>query len=114
MGGGSSLRGYEYQLVGPIDKKNIPLGGRSFVEFSTELRVRINSDYGIVTFIDGGNVYNSTIPNFKNGIYWGIGVGLRYYTQFGPLRVDVAFPLRKRSTGIDKAYQLYFSIGQAF
>ena len=50
MGGGSSLRGYEYQLVGPIDKKNIPLGGRSFVEFSTELRVRINSDYGIVTF----------------------------------------------------------------
>ena len=68
----------------------------------------------LLLLIDGGNVYNSTIPNFKNGIYWGIGVGLRYYTQFGPLRVDVAFPLRKRSTGIDKAYQLYFSIGRLF
>ena len=44
----------------------------------------------------------------------GIGVGLRYYTQFGPLRVDIAFPLRKRAAGVDKAYQLYFSIGQAF
>ena len=44
----------------------------------------------------------------------GVGVGLRYYTQFGPLRADIAIPLHKRVGGIDKAYQLYFSIGQAF
>ena len=114
VGGGGSLRGYEYQSVGPIDKKNIPLGGRSFIEISTELRIRINNNYGMVAFIDAGNVYNSVIPNFKNGMRCGVGVGLRYYTQFGPLRADIAIPLHKRVGGIDKAYQLYFSIGQAF
>ena len=68
----------------------------------------------MVAFIDAGNVYNSVIPNFKNGMRCGVGVGLRYYTQFGPLRADIAIPLHKRVGGIDKAYQLYFSIGQAF
>jgi translocation and assembly module TamA len=53
------------------------------------------------------------LPKFKTKMHWGTGVGLRYYTEFGPLRVDIGFPLNKRK-GLDKAYQLYFSIGQAF
>lgn len=112
-GGGSSIRGYSFQKVGPLDSKNAPLGGRSIFEISNELRFRLTDSYGLVTFVDGGNVFDSTIPDFKGGMLWGAGVGIRYYTGFGPLRFDIATPLRKR-IGVDDSFQLYFSIGQAF
>jgi len=112
-GGGGSIRGYGYQLVGPLDTQNDPLGGRSFVEFSTELRLRIAEDHGVVAFLDGGNTFDATYPDFYGGVLWGAGLGYRYFTSFAPLRVDVAVPLDKRS-GVDDAFQLYFSIGQAF
>ncbi len=112
-GGGGSVRGYGYQLAGPLDAQNDPLGGRSFVELSTELRLRVAEDYGVVAFVDGGNAFNAAYPDFDGGLLWGAGLGLRYYTSFGPIRVDIAVPLDKRSS-VDSAYQLYFSIGQAF
>lgn len=112
-GGSGSIRGYGYQLAGPLDADNDPLGGRSFVEFSTELRLRILEDYGMVAFVDGGNVFDSTYANFENNLLWGAGIGFRYYTSFGPVRADIAVPLNKRA-GVDDAFQLYFSIGQAF
>lgn len=112
-GGGGSVRGYGYQLAGPLDAQNDPLGGRSFVELSTELRLRVAEDYGVVAFIDGGNTFDAAYPDFDGGLLWGAGLGLRYYTSFGPLRADIAVPLDKRP-GVDSAYQLYFSIGQAF
>lgn len=112
-GGGGSVRGYGYQLAGPLDAQNDPLGGRSFVELSTELRLRVAEDYGMVAFIDGGNTFDAAYPDFDSGLLWGAGLGFRYYTSFGPLRADIAVPLDKRP-GVDSAYQLYFSIGQAF
>lgn len=112
-GGASSIRGYGYQLAGPLDAQRDPLGGRSLVETSIEMRFRVKEDYGFVTFIDGGNAYDSAVPDFKGGMRFGAGAGLRYYTSFGPLRADIAVPLDKRP-GVDDSYQLYFSIGQAF
>lgn len=112
-GGAGSIRGYGYQLVGPLDNNNGPLGGKSLVELSSELRFRIKDDYGIVPFIDCGNAFASKTPNSKGNLLCGSGIGFRYYTLFGPLRIDVAVPLNKRK-GIDSAYQLYFSIGQSF
>ncbi len=112
-GGAASVRGYGYQLAGPLDSSLHPLGGRSVMETSAELRLRIKQDYGLVTFIDGGNAYDTALPDVTSGMRYGAGLGARYYTSFGPLRADVAVPLNRRR-GVDAAYQLYFSIGQAF
>lgn len=112
-GGGGSVRGYGYQLVGPLNAQNNPLGGKSFVELSTELRLRVTQDYGLVAFVDGGNVSNKTYSHFSSSLLWGAGIGFRYYTGLGPIRIDIAMPLNKRR-GVDSALQFYFSIGQAF
>ncbi len=109
-GGGGSVRGYGYQRLGPFDPNGDPVGGRSLAEFSIEARYRFG-DFGIVPFIDGGNSYASTTPTFSS-IKLGAGIGGRFYTNFGPLRVDVATPLNRRKG--DGRIALYISIGQAF
>jgi translocation and assembly module TamA len=114
-GGGGSIRGYQYQKVGPLDAENDPLGGRSLLEVGAELRLRLGERFGVVPFVDGGTVFVD--PDFRSDeddtIRWAAGVGFRYYTLIGPLRVDFAFPLNKRE-GIDDDFQFYVSIGQAF
>ena len=112
-GGGGSVRGYGYQEVGPLDDDGDPLGGRSVLETSVELRMKVTEKIGAVAFVDGGNVYESEYPDFEGGYYYGAGVGARYYTDFGPLRFDIAVPLNKREN-VDSAFQFYISIGQAF
>ncbi|HEX7850107.1 MAG TPA: BamA/TamA family outer membrane protein [Sphingomonas sp.] len=109
-GGGGSVRGYGYQRLGPFDPNGDPVGGRSVNEFAIEARYRFGN-YGIVPFIDGGNSYASSMPKFTD---WklGAGIGGRFYTNFGPIRVDVATPLNKRKG--DSRIALYISIGQAF
>ena len=109
-GGGGSVRGYGYQRLGPFDPNGDPVGGRSLAEFSLEARYRFG-DFGIVPFIDAGNSYKSTTPTFSS-IKLGAGIGGRFYTNFGPLRVDVATPLNRRKG--DGRIALYISIGQAF
>lgn len=113
VGGSGSIRGYAYQLVGELDTLRRPFGGRSFIEASVELRIKVKEDIGIVTFLDAGHVYSGFKPDFKKKIIKGAGFGFRYYTNFGPLRADIGFPLNRRKK-IDKAFQLYFSIGQSF
>lgn len=80
--------------------------------YSLEMRSRFGEDFGVVLFYDIGNVYKSYIPNFCIGLRQSVGVGIRYYTPIGPLRLDIAFPLNKRS--IDHDLEAYFSIGQSF
>ncbi|MEH6547468.1 MAG: autotransporter assembly complex family protein [Sneathiella sp.] len=112
-GGGGSIRGYKYQTVGPLDSKNDPIGGRSLLEIGFEARMRITEDIGLVPFIEGGNVYESMVPDFSDEFLWGAGLGFRYYTAVGPIRFDVAVPLDRRKN-VDDAFQFYISIGQAF
>ena len=112
-GGGGSVRGFVYQSAGPRDAFNNPLGGASIVEGSIEFRQRIGKSFGAVAFIDAGSAYTDTLPNFSEfAPRVGTGVGVRYYTDFGPARLDVGFPLNPRPG--DAPFGLYVSIGQAF
>ena len=111
-GGGGSIRGYEFQSVGDLDRFDDPIGGRSVIEVSGELRVRATDEIGIVPFVDGGTVYEESYPDFSNTFRWAAGLGLRYFTGFGPLRLDVAFPINGRDS--DDFFQFYVSFGQAF
>ncbi|RQD78563.1 BamA/TamA family outer membrane protein, partial [Desulfonatronospira sp. MSAO_Bac3] len=110
-GGGGSIRGYAYQKVGPMEDGD-PIGGLALAEVNTELRFKLSRNSGLVMFLDGGQAYEDSYPDFSENLRWGTGIGYRYYTDFGPLRADIAFPLNRRSK--DSAYQLYLSIGQAF
>lgn len=112
-GGGGSIRGYEFQSVGPLDENNDPIGGRSLLELSLELRFRVNETFGVVPFLDGGNVYDDELPDFSEDLQWAGGLGLRYFSAIGPIRFDIAFPINRRS-GVDDAFQFYISIGQSF
>jgi len=113
-GGGGSVRGYGYQSIGPRDANNDPVGGRSLVEFSLEARVRtgfFGGNLGIVPFIDAGNVYTSSSPDFS-GLRYGTGLGVRYYSDFGPIRIDVGTPINPQPG--DSRIAVYVSLGQAF
>lgn len=110
-GGGGSVRGYEYQSIGPFDEDNTPLGGKSLLELSLEARIRLKNNFGIAAFIDAGEVGNEEIPAFAD-LRMGAGLGLRYYTGFGPLRLDIATPVNPREG--DQNLLVYLSIGQAF
>lgn len=109
-GGGGSVRGFGYQELGPKDVNNDPIGGRSVNEFAVEGRYRFGN-YGIVAFVDAGQVYESSMPKFSDMRY-GVGVGGRFYTNFGPFRADIAMPIN-RQPGESK-FALYIGIGQAF
>ena len=109
-GGGGSVRGFGYQQLGPLDPEGRPIGGTSLIEGAIEGRYRFG-DYGAVAFVDAGQVYEKSVPDFS-GIRMGVGVGARYYTNFGPLRVDVATPLGRKKG--ESRFNLYISIGQAF
>jgi translocation and assembly module TamA len=109
-GGGGSVRGFGYQKLGALDPNGDPIGGRSLNEGAIEGRYRFGN-YGVVAFLDAGQSYSSTTPKFSD-LRYGVGIGGRFYTNFGPLRVDVATPLGRRAG--EARFNLYVSIGQAF
>ena len=111
-GGGGSVRGYGYQMAGPLDAGGNPIGGISSIETGIELRTKITQTIGIVTFFEGGNVYDRSIPDFTENLRWGAGIGGRYYSPFGPVRLDIATPINRRPA--DDLIQFYISLGQAF
>ena len=110
-GGGGSVRGFAYQAVGPRLSNNTPEGGLSLAEASVELRHRINTQWGVVAFVDAGSVGLSETPEFNHASF-GAGVGVRYNLGFGPLRFDLATPLNPRQG--DSRIEAYISIGQSF
>jgi len=112
VGGGGSIRPYGYQMAGPLDIGNVPIGGRSSLALNLEARIKITDTIGIVPFVDAGSYYESPVPQLGRTLLYGVGLGLRYYTAFGPLRLDLATPLHKRTA--DSPIQVYISLGQAF
>jgi translocation and assembly module TamA len=109
-GGGGSVRGFGYQELGPKDPDNRPIGGRSLVEAAAEVRYRFGN-YGAVAFVDAGQVSTSSTPGFDD-LRFGVGLGGRFYTNFGPMRLDVATPIGRRPG--ESRVSIYISIGQAF
>jgi translocation and assembly module TamA len=110
-GGGGSVRGYGFQRAGPIDSNDTPVGGLSSAEASLEFRYKLTETIGIVPFVDAGNVYDTAFPDLSKRLFIGAGIGARYYTGLGPLRLDIAAPLHRRSG--DRPFQIYVSQGQA-
>jgi translocation and assembly module TamA len=111
-GGGGSVRGYDYQSVGPRNEHDRPLGGLAQVETGAEARLRFTESLGAVAFLDGGMVYSQATDNIFQDLLWGAGAGLRYFTPLGPVRLDAAVPLDRRPG--DSSWHLYISLGQSF
>jgi translocation and assembly module TamA len=110
-GGGGSVRGFAFQRLGPVDPVfDDPIGGRSLTEFALEARVRFGN-FAVVPFLDAGNVSTSPLRKFED-LRLGAGLGVRYHTRFGPIRVDVGTPLGRRSG--EPRIAVYVSLGQAF
>lgn len=110
-GGGGSVRGYDFQSIGPRDDRGRPSGGASLLEASVEWRQRVFGDFGVVGFLDAGTVGTGSLPDTAT-LRAGAGLGLRYYTAIGPIRADVALPLVRQQSSA--GYGIYVGIGQAF
>lgn len=112
-GGADSVRGYPYQKLGPLDTGGKPLGGEAFVEGSVELRFPLVGELGGVLFTDAGNAYES-ISSEVGSMRFTAGVGLRYHTPVGPMRLDFGYQLNPPSDPHFSRYEVYLSVGQAF
>ena len=110
-GGGGSVRGYDFQSIGPRDRRGRPAGGASLFEGAVEFRQRIGGSLGAVAFLDTGAVGTDAFAP-TDALRVGAGVGLRYYTAFGPVRADIGVPL-VRQVG-SSGFGLYIGIGHAF
>jgi len=116
-GGSGTIRGYRYQSVGPVFNDGNPIGGTAINAGTIEYRQRIGAALGFAAFVDAGNVSQNLNP-LKGELKVGVGAGVRYYTALGPLRVDFAIPLQKRSgptvANPDDSFEVYIGLGQAF
>ena len=110
-GGSSTVRGYRYQSVGPRFPSGNPTGGMAVSAGSIELRQRILGKYGAAAFVDAGQVSANGAP-FTSNWHIGAGVGVRYDTSIGPIRLDVAVPLNRGPGG--DSFEVYIGIGQSF
>lgn len=113
-GGGGSVRGYGYRTIGPRDENGDPTGGRSLAEVALEARIKtgfFDGALSVVPFVDAGTVSTSTTPDFET-FRIGAGLGIRYQTGFGPIRIDVGAPLNPGPD--DSPVAVYVSLGQAF
>jgi translocation and assembly module TamA len=111
-GGGGSVRGYDYLDIGPSVPGYGPTGGLSRAEGSVEARLRVSETIGIVGFADAGYVTETSLLGGDEVFQMAAGLGLRYYTAVGPLRLDVAVPINPRKG--DPNFAVYFGIGQSF
>jgi translocation and assembly module TamA len=111
-GGTSTIRGYGYQLVGPVfPKTDIPVGGTAITAGGLEFRQRFYSSWGAVAFADAGQVSASLKP-LHSDVRVGAGAGARYYTPIGPIRFDIAVPVGRRQG--EDSFEIYIGLGQAF
>ncbi|MGE5196508.1 MAG: autotransporter assembly complex protein TamA [Anaerolineae bacterium] len=113
--GGSEeeLRGYHYRSVSPLEEHKKPAGGRSAIYYTFEMRLRVSKTLGLVPFYDMGKVQKEQIQTFKGKWFKSVGLGLRYFSFIGPLRLDIGFPLDRRKE-LDSPYRVLVSIGQMF
>jgi outer membrane protein insertion porin family/translocation and assembly module TamA len=120
LGGATNLRGWGRYEVSPLSGSGLPIGGHSFVNFSTELRVPVLGNLGGVLFLDGGNVWTNPWDFNLNDMRYDAGAGLRYSTPIGPFRLDVGWQLNPipgllvNGEEQKRPLRVHFSIGQAF
>jgi outer membrane protein assembly factor BamA len=120
LGGATNLRGWGRYEVAPLTQNGLPIGGHSFLNFSTELRANVWRSLGAVIFLDGGNVWSNRWDFNLNDLRYDVGPGLRYQTPIGPIRADLGYQLNPIDGLIvngkkqPRRFRFHFSIGQAF
>jgi outer membrane protein assembly complex protein YaeT len=120
LGGATNLRGWGRYEVAPLTQNGLPIGGHSFLNFSTELRANVWRSLGAVIFLDGGNVWANRWDFNLNELRYDVGPGLRYQTPIGPIRADLGYQLNPidglivNGKGQPRRFRFHFSIGQAF
>lgn len=113
-GGGGTVRGQAYQSLGisVLDGATwVDTGGTAFVAASVEGRVKVSANIGLVGFVDAGAVGQGTVTGAVSNWQAGAGLGLRYGTAVGPIRLDLALPVRG---ALGDGLQIYVGLGQAF
>jgi outer membrane protein assembly complex protein YaeT len=111
-GGAGSVRGFQLNRLGPLNSQGDPIGGKSLMEGSGELRFPLFGELGAVVFLDFGNVFRPAFTYHLDDLRYAVGPGLRYNTPVGPVRIDVGFIIHPRAG--EGFGRIEFSIGQAF
>jgi outer membrane protein assembly complex protein YaeT len=111
-GGEKSVRGYGRRRLGPLSTSDDPLGGRSLIEGSLELRRPVWKQLGGALFLDFGQLSLNSLDFPVDDLDFAAGFGVWYPTAVGPLRLDIGFPFKPPHG--DQFWQLHFSIGQFF
>lgn len=112
-GGSNSVRGYAYQDLGVKDQQGDPIGGYSLFEASAELRFPLYDNLKGVLFLDGGNIFADPYQFDLAALRYGGGLGFRYQTPVGPIRVDLAYKLNPE-TDEEQRFRLHLNLGEAF
>jgi len=112
LGGRTTVRGYAQDTLGPKGSDGNPTGGNAFLMENLEIRTSLGKGIGIVAFLDGGNVWLKASDIKPGDFKFTTGLGLRYNTPVGPVRVDYGHKLQKEKG--ESSGELHFSIGHAF
>ena len=111
LGGRNTVRGFEQDSLGPKGKDGTPTGGNVFLLYNIELRTYIGRGFGFVGFIDAGNVWTKS-ENIDLTLRYTAGLGIRYKTPVGPIRIDYGYKLDRKEN--ESAGEIHFSISHAF
>jgi outer membrane protein insertion porin family len=115
-GGDYSLRGFATDLAGPVavlpSGEVIPTGGNGLLLGGAELRYDVGRRFSAAAFTEAGNVYPQVSDMTLSDMRYTAGLGLRYKSALGPLRIDWGYKLDRRVG--EKPYHVHFTIGHAF
>jgi translocation and assembly module TamA len=102
-GGDHSVRGYDFESLGPVDENGAVIGGSHLLEASIEFDRMIVGNWSIAAFVDTGSAFSDFSPEFSTGV----GLGIRWYSPIGPIRIDFAHPLDDP----DRDFRLHLTLG---
>ncbi|HEX9852820.1 MAG TPA: autotransporter assembly complex family protein [Woeseiaceae bacterium] len=106
-GGDNSVRGYGFETLGPTDEEGNVIGGSYLATFSIEIDRLVSKKWSIAAFVDTGNAFDDFGHDFADDFRTGVGLGLRWYSPLGPIRIDVAHPLDDPT----RDYRLHITLG---